>query len=106
MAQGSIKIRTAFDEKSGAYVVKSIFAHPMETGVRKDSAGQLIPAHFIKEVVCQHNGKTVFDAEWGTAVSRNPYLSFELRGAKAGDRLSMRWLDNRGDSDFAEVAIE
>lgn len=106
MAQGSIKIRTAFDEKSGVHVVKSIFAHPMETGLRKDAAGQLIPAHFIREVVCEHNGNPVFSAEWGTSVSRNPYVSFELRGAKPGDRLSMRWIDNKGDSDYAEIAIE
>jgi len=105
MAQGSIKIRTAFDEKAGVHVVKSIFNHPMETGLRKDAAGQLVPAHFIKEVVCEHNGKPVFNAQWGTAISRNPYLSFELRGAKTGDKLSMRWVDNKDDSDSAEIVI-
>lgn len=105
MAQGSIRIRAAFDEKVGLHVVKSIFNHPMETGLGKDANGQLVPAHFIKEVVCEHNGKPVFNAQWGTAISRNPYLSFELRGAKAGDTLSMRWADNKGDSDFAEIVI-
>lgn len=106
MAQDSIKIRTVFDEKSSVHVVKSIFSHPMETGLRKDAAtGQLVPAHFIKEVVCEHNGKPVFNTQWGTAISRNPYISFELRGAKAGDRLSMRWTDSKGDSDSAEIVI-
>lgn len=106
MAENSIKIRAVFDEKIGAYVVKSIFSHPMETGLRKDPAsGEIIPAHFIREVTCEHNGKAVFTAQWGTSVSSNPYLSFELRGAKSGDKLSMRWLDNKGDSDFSEIVI-
>jgi sulfur-oxidizing protein SoxZ len=105
MAQNSIRIRTAFDEKSGVLIVKSIFTHPMETGLRKDAAGQMVPAHFIQEVVCEHNGSPVFSAEWGTSVSRNPFLSFELRGAKPGDKLSMRWSDNKGDSDYAETVI-
>jgi sulfur-oxidizing protein SoxZ len=106
MAQDSIKIKAVFDEKSEAHIVKSIINHPMETGLRKDAAtGQLIPAHFIREVVGEHNGKPVFNARWGTAVSRNPYLSFELRGAKAGDKLSIRWADSKGDSDSAEIVI-
>jgi len=106
MAQGTIKIRVTYDEKAGVHMVKSIFNHPMETGQRKDANGQTVPAHFIKEVVCEHNGKTVFNAQWGTAVSRNPFLSFELRGAKSGDKLSMRWSDSKGDNDSAEIAID
>ena len=52
------------------------------------------------------NGKTVLSAEWGTAISKNPYLQFSLKGAKAGDKVGVRWLDNRGEtrSDEATVA--
>lgn len=105
MAQGTIRIRVTFDETIGVHTVKTIFTHPMETGLRKDGDGRLIPAHFIKEVVCEHNGKPVIDAEWSTAVSRNPYLAFELRGAKRGDKVSVRWIDSAGDSDSAESII-
>lgn len=106
MTRNSIKLKATFDGKTGTHIVKSLFSHPMETGQRKDKAtGKLVPAHFIREVTCEHNGKPVFSAQWGTAISRDPYLSFELRGAKSGDKLSMRWLDNLGESDTAEITV-
>jgi sulfur-oxidizing protein SoxZ len=106
MAQGSIRIRVAYDEATGVHLVKSLFSHPMETGLRKDVAGQLVPAHFIKEVTCEHEGKPVFTAEWGTSIARNPYLAFELRGAKPGDKLLMHWIDSAGDTDSSEIVID
>jgi sulfur-oxidizing protein SoxZ len=99
-------MKALYDEAAGAYVVKAIIKHAMETGQRKDAkTGQLIPQHFIREVVCEHNGKPALSANWGTAVSKDPYLSFQVRGAKPGDKLSLRWTDNKGDSDKAEIAI-
>jgi sulfur-oxidizing protein SoxZ len=106
MAENTIKIKATFDEKARAHVVKSIIRHPMETGLRKDAnTGQLIPALYIQEVVCEHNGKPVLTADWGFTVSRDPYLAFKLRGAKTGDRLAIRWVDNTGDKDAAEIVI-
>lgn len=70
----------------------------METGLRKDPAGQVIPAWFIQQVTAQLNGTPVFTAEWGPSVSRNPFLQFVVKGAKAGDRIAVTWRDNRGDS--------
>lgn len=104
MPTDTIKIRTQLT--GDVCLVKSLIKHDMETGQRKDSkTGQLIPAHFIQELVCEHNGKPVLNAEWGTAISKNPYLSFEFRGAKAGDKLAIRWKDNLGESDSTEVSI-
>jgi sulfur-oxidizing protein SoxZ len=104
MAADTIKIRASLS--GDLCVVKSLIKHEMETGLRKDAkTGQLIPAHFIQTLVCEHNGKAVLSADWGTAISKNPYLSFEFRGAKSGDKITMRWTDNKGDKDAAEVAI-
>jgi sulfur-oxidizing protein SoxZ len=87
--------------------VKALVSHPMETGQVKDKkTGQLIPAHFIQEVVCEHNGKTVLTALWGAAISKNPYLSFRFKGAKIGDKLTLRWADNKGMSDSQETVID
>lgn len=106
MAQKTIKMKAALDAKTGVCLVKSLFTHPMEPGQRKDPAtGQLLPAHYIREVVCELNGKPVFNAHWGIAVARDPYIAFELQGAKAGDRLSLRWTDNKDDSDSSEIVI-
>jgi sulfur-oxidizing protein SoxZ len=87
--------------------VKALVSHPMETGIVKDKkTGQIIPAHFIQEVVCEHNGNVVMTALWGPAISKNPYLSFRFKGAKVGDTLKMRWVDNKGGSDAEETVID
>jgi sulfur-oxidizing protein SoxZ len=87
-------------------VVRVLMAHEMETGQRRDSGGKVVPAHFIQEVTAVHNGKTVLAAEWGPAISKNPYLQFQFSGAKAGDKITISWTDNKGDkrSDEATVA--
>lgn len=86
--------------------VKVLMNHPMETGQRKDSkTGQLIPAHFIKNVSATLNGKAVLDAQWSQAVSKNPFLGFKLRGAKAGDKVEVSWVDNKGDTNKIETSI-
>lgn len=100
----SIKIRATL--KGDVCTVKALIKHTMETGQRKDKkTGQVIPAHFIQEVVCTHNGKNVLTSAWGAAISANPYLSIEFSGAKAGDKVALSWVDNKGEKDAAEAAI-
>ena len=101
----SIKMRATLGD-NGVTTVKILISHPMDTGLVKDKkTGNLIPAHFIQEVVCEHNGNNVLTAEWGPAVSKNPYLSFRFKGAKAGDTVKVNWVDNQGNSDSGEVKI-
>ena len=49
--------------KDGIVNVKVLMSHEMETGQRKDSAGNLVPAHFIQSVTATYNGKTVLSAQ-------------------------------------------
>ena len=77
--------------------VRVLMSHDMETGQRRDAAGKVIPAWFIQDVTAQHNGKTVLTAQWGPAISKNPFLQFNVKGAKAGDKISVSWTDNKGD---------
>ena len=101
----SIRIRAK--GKGGVATVKALITHPMETGMRKDKkTGNKIPAHYIKEVTCKHGGKTVVNAQWGPAVSKNPYLSFAFTGAKAGDTVELSWVDNKGGSDSASATVK
>ena len=85
--------------------VRVLMAHEMETGQRKDSAGKTIPAWFIQDVTAQHNGKTVMTAQWGPAVSKNPFMQFVVKGAKAGDKISVSWTDNKGDKRTDEAVV-
>jgi sulfur-oxidizing protein SoxZ len=85
--------------------VRVLMSHEMETGQRKDSAGATIPAWFIQEVSAEHNGKTVLTAQWGTSIAKNPFLQFNVKGAKAGDKIAIHWVDNRGDKRSDETTV-
>jgi sulfur-oxidizing protein SoxZ len=101
----SIRIRA--EAKGGETTVKALITHPMETGLRKDKkTGEKIPAHYIQEVACAHNGANVMTAHWGPAVSKNPYVSFVLANAKAGDKIEMSWTDNKGEKDSASTQVK
>jgi len=101
----TIKIRA--QAKDGVTTVKALITHPMHTGLQKDEkTGELIPAEFIQEVSCEHGGKNVLSAYWGTGVSKNPYLSFRFQGGAKGETLKLSWKDNLGKSDSAETEIK
>jgi sulfur-oxidizing protein SoxZ len=85
--------------------VRVLMSHEMETGQRKDAAGKTIPAWFIQAVTAQLNGKTVMTAQWGPSVSKNPFLQFNVKGAKAGDKVNITWVDNKGDKRTDEATV-
>jgi sulfur-oxidizing protein SoxZ len=99
----AMKIRAGL--KGDLADVRVLMNHPMETGQRKDGAGNLIPVHFIQEVTVKLNGRTVIEGQISQAVSRNPVFSFRVKGAKAGDKLEISWLDNKGDRNSTETAL-
>jgi sulfur-oxidizing protein SoxZ len=80
-----MKIRAA--NKDGVTEVKVLVSHEMETGQRKDSAGAIVPAWFITELVAKHGDKTVLSCEFGPSVSKNPYLAFKFKGGAKGDKV-------------------
>ena len=85
--------------------VRVLMSHEMETGLRKDAAGKTIPAWYIQDVSAQLNGKPVLTAQWGPSVSKNPFLQFNVKGAKAGDKISVSWTDNKGDKRTDEATV-
>jgi sulfur-oxidizing protein SoxZ len=89
----------------GVTGVRILMRHDMETGRRKDSAGAIIPAHYIQSVTVKHGQRVVLFAQWGRAVSRNPYLAFKFMGGTTGDRIEVTWVDNKGDSRTDENII-
>jgi len=85
--------------------VRVLMRHDMETGQRKNDAGELIPAHYIQNVTVRHEARVVLAAQWGPAVSKNPYLGFRFRGGAVGERVEVTWVDNEGDSRTDETEI-
>ena len=99
-----MKIRTRLE--GDVVQVRVLMSHVMETGQRKNPQGELIAAHFIKLVNVTYRDRTVLSAQWGPAVSRNPYLSFRFRGAAKGEKIRISWTDSKGDSRTDEATIE
>ncbi len=102
---GTIKVKA---EVTGDLVeVKSLMLHPMETGTRKDAdTGETVAAHFITQLTFTNNGKLVMVANFSTAVSRDPYFSYKFKGGKAGDTLTVTWVDNNGGTDQFDTVLE
>ena len=98
-----MKIRAT--SKNGVTEVKVLMNHVMETGLRKDDSGKIVPALFINEVTAKLNDKVVMQAQWGMAVSKNPFLAFKVNGGKPGDKVSVTWTDSSGDTRTDEAAV-
>ncbi len=94
---GTIKIRVKQPDEFT--LIRTLISHPMETGFRKDKeTGNLIPAHFIQELLISLNDKTVASGMLGSAISKDPYFSVRIKKAKQGDTVTIQWVDNRGES--------
>jgi sulfur-oxidizing protein SoxZ len=99
-----VKLRAAL--KDGKCEVKALMTHPMETGRRKDPEGNLIPAHYIETVELLHNGNLMMEADWGGAISTNPFFSISLKNVAAGDTIEVRWVDNKGEKSSGTVQVK
>lgn len=85
--------------------MRILLQHPMETGQRKDDKGTPVAMHFIQTFTVSHNGKPLVDGQLNTSVSRNPLFAFRARGIKAGDKITVSWLDNLGERRQDEFSV-
>ena len=98
-------MRIRATEQPDGVDVRILMSHEMETGQRRDSAGKVVPAHYISNVTVSHSGKQVLSAEWGPAVAKNPYLQFKFKGGMKGVKLTVTWVDNKADTRTDEATI-
>jgi sulfur-oxidizing protein SoxZ len=98
-----MKIRASL--KGDVADIRVMMSHPMENGQRKDSAGNTIPHHFIQQIWVEVGGKMVIQGQTGTSVSRNPVFGFKVKGAKVGDKVVIKWRDNKGETRSDEATI-
>lgn len=85
--------------------IRILMQHPMETGQRKDETGKTFPANFIQTFTVSLNGKPVVEGQLNTSVSKNPLFAFRARGIKAGDKLTVTWIDNLGEKRQDEYVV-
>ncbi len=86
--------------------IKALIHHDMETGLRKDATGKIIPAHFINLVSATLNGKPVMQAQWGIGISKNPFFEFRVKGARAGDVIAISASDNLGAEYSGQTTLQ
>jgi sulfur-oxidizing protein SoxZ len=99
------RIRMPSEAKRGDVIeIKTLISHPMETGYRRDTQGQLIPRQIIRTFTCTYNGIEVFRADWHPAVAANPYLAFYTVATESG-QLQFEWVDEAGTVYGAEAEI-
>ncbi len=108
MASG-VKPRVKVPKSAAAgdvITIKTLISHPMESGQRKDSDGNVIPRSIINRFTCEFNGEMVIDVTLEAAISTNPYFEFEAKVPEAGD-FKFTWYDDDGDvyEDTQSIAI-
>ena len=86
--------------------LKTLISHPMESGQRKDSSGNVIPRSIITRFTCEFNGQMVVDVTMEPAISTNPYFEFDATVPEAGE-FKFTWYDDDGDvyEDTKAIAI-
>jgi len=100
----SIRVRAISGGESTE--VQALIQHPMDSGFVKDAKGEIIPPHFIQQLTFEYDGRNVFIADWGPAVSKDPYVKFRFKGGKKGDDLKISWVDNKGETDTTTTKIQ
>ena len=84
--------------------IRTLIAHPMETGYRAGDDGQLLPRNILRRFSCRYAGELVFSAELFPAVAANPYLTFCTIATVSGT-LEFTWEGDRGFAQTERVAL-
>lgn len=77
--------------------IRTLINHPMETGLRKDSAGRPIPERIIRSFRASLNDEPVLTVRLHRAIAANPYLLFHLAPPHPGELLLV-WEEDTGET--------
>ena len=106
MSEARPRIRLPRSASAGdSIVVKTLISHDMETGLRRNSAGDLIPRQIINRFTCAFNGEMVIDVAMEPSISANPYMEFEAVVPQSGEFV-FTWYDDNGEVYTATEAFE
>jgi sulfur-oxidizing protein SoxZ len=84
--------------------IKTLAAHPMETGFRRTQLGELIPRDIIRRFVCTYNGAEVFRVDLHPAVAANPLIAFTTVATESGT-IEFQWVGDNGYAVTETVSI-
>ena len=97
MAKG-VKPRVKVPKSAAAgdvITIKTLISHKMESGVRTDGDGNIIPRSIINRFVADFNGQNIIDVTLEPAISTNPYFQFDAMVPEAGE-FKFTWYDDDG----------
>ncbi len=104
-----MRIRTLIDmprrARAGEVIqIHATIAHPMETGYRRDSGGELLQRDIVRSFTCSMGDQVLCKADFFPAISANPVLSFYYRARSSGE-LVFRWSGDRGFEHSERVTL-
>jgi sulfur-oxidizing protein SoxZ len=94
MARVVVSLQTAA-KRGDVIEIRTLAAHPMETGFRRTQTGELLPRDIITRLTCTYNGVEVFRADLHQAVAANPLVMFTTVATESGT-LEFRWTGDNG----------
>jgi len=100
-----VVVKVPAQAKRGEVIeIRTLAAHPMETGFRRTQLGEAIARDIVRELVCTYNGVEIFRAELHPAIAANPLLSFTTVATESGT-LEFRWSGDNGYTATHSAAI-
>lgn len=82
--------------KNEIFLLKALITHPMETGLRTDEDGKVIPRKLINRFSCRYNEQIVFSADLHESIAANPFIEFNLRAFDSA-LLEFVWEEDGGE---------
>lgn len=88
--------------------IRTLIAHPMETGYRPGEDGAILPRNLIRRLTCHYMAGSdevlVFSAELFPAVAANPFIAFSTVAVASGT-LRFTWTGDNGFNQTETVAL-
>jgi sulfur-oxidizing protein SoxZ len=84
--------------------IRTLIAHPMETGYRPGEDGAVLPRNLIRRFTCHYDDVLVFSAELFPAVAANPFIAFSTVATASGT-LRFSWTGDNGFTQTETVSL-
>ena len=91
------RIRLPENARVGEVIeIKTLIAHPMETGNRRNSDASLVPRFLLHTFEVKFAGRDVFRASLHTGTAANPFISFFMKVSGPGE-FEFTWIEDDGN---------